>query len=234
MTTNYLLDLNTGLTQVLANGTNTYLYGPSTGSGGRIGELQPGGWAYHLGDALGSVRQLADAGGAVTLARSYEPYGSVLSSAGGAATMYGFTGEAQSGGLVYLRARYYAPGTGRFFTKDAWEGDNWRPSTYNRWIYASDNPINRSDPSGFCDSASLAPGLYEVLGCRDRGGTYQLRVSLTSMPWSKYAADRVDSQMTVPVRHPLNLYNDNCRVTTQAEAVSYYLQRGKFHTWEIN
>ncbi|MDW8241560.1 MAG: RHS repeat-associated core domain-containing protein, partial [Acidobacteriota bacterium] len=82
--------------------------------------LSPGGWQYHLGDALGSVRQLADAGGAVTLVRSYEPYGTVLSSAGGAATMYGFTGEPQSGGLVYLRARYYAPGTGRFLTKDAW------------------------------------------------------------------------------------------------------------------
>ncbi|MDW8241512.1 MAG: hypothetical protein RMM98_18070, partial [Acidobacteriota bacterium] len=61
MTTNYVLDLNTGLTQVLADDTNTYLYGH-----GRIGEQQPGGWAYHLGDALGSVRQLANAGGAVT------------------------------------------------------------------------------------------------------------------------------------------------------------------------
>ena len=55
VTTNYTLDLNTGLTQVLADGTNAYLYGL-----GRIGEQQPEGWAYHQGDALGSVRQLTD------------------------------------------------------------------------------------------------------------------------------------------------------------------------------
>jgi hypothetical protein len=51
VTTSYTLDLATGLTQVLAVGTNNYLYGVE-----RIGEIQPGGWQYQLGDALGSVR----------------------------------------------------------------------------------------------------------------------------------------------------------------------------------
>lgn len=60
ITTNYTLDLAAGLTQVLADGTNTYLYGV-----GRIGEQQSGGRQYHLGDALGSVRQLVDASGQV-------------------------------------------------------------------------------------------------------------------------------------------------------------------------
>jgi YD repeat-containing protein len=49
----YTLDLHAGLTQVLDDGPNTYLYGT-----GRLGELQPGGFVYHLGDALGSVRQM--------------------------------------------------------------------------------------------------------------------------------------------------------------------------------
>jgi uncharacterized protein RhaS with RHS repeats len=31
--------------------------------------------AYHLADHLGSVRQLVNASGAVTLARSYDPFG---------------------------------------------------------------------------------------------------------------------------------------------------------------
>jgi hypothetical protein len=47
---------------VLADGTNSYSYGL-----GRIGEEQPGGWQFHLGDALGSVRQLTNAGAAVGL-----------------------------------------------------------------------------------------------------------------------------------------------------------------------
>ena len=87
-TTNYVLDLNAGLTQVLADGTNTYLYG-----NGRIGELQPGGFAYHLGDALGSVRQLTDSGGGVRLARSFEAYGNTLNSNGTGTTTFAFTGE---------------------------------------------------------------------------------------------------------------------------------------------
>jgi uncharacterized protein RhaS with RHS repeats len=62
---------------VLADGTNTYLYG-----NGRIAQYAGTTPAYFLDDALGSVRQLTNAGGAVTLARSYEPYGSVMSSAG--------------------------------------------------------------------------------------------------------------------------------------------------------
>jgi len=74
--TTYTLDLNAGLTQVLADGTNTYLYGVM-----RIGEQQPGGFAYHLPDALGSVRQLANASGSVTLAQAYEPFGSAMTTA---------------------------------------------------------------------------------------------------------------------------------------------------------
>ena len=58
--TSYTLDLNTGLTQVLADGASTYLYGL-----GRIGQ-QSAEWAYHLPDALGSMRQVADAAGTVS------------------------------------------------------------------------------------------------------------------------------------------------------------------------
>ena len=62
---------------VLADGTNTYRYG-----NGRIEQQSTTGTDYFLGDVLGSVRQLASASGAVTLARSYQPYGSVMSSVG--------------------------------------------------------------------------------------------------------------------------------------------------------
>lgn len=73
-----------------------------------------------LGDALGSVRQLADSQATLTLSKSYEPYGGVLSSAGTGSSTYAFTGEQYDSvtGLVYLRARYYAPGVGRFMNID--------------------------------------------------------------------------------------------------------------------
>jgi YD repeat-containing protein len=75
VTTTYALDLNTGLTQVLADGTNTYLYGNA-----RIAQQSTTMTHYFQGDALGSVRLLTNQNGAVTLARSYEPYGNVLNS----------------------------------------------------------------------------------------------------------------------------------------------------------
>jgi len=43
ITTEYALDLAAGLTQVLDDETNAYLYGI-----GRIGEEQPDGWQYYL------------------------------------------------------------------------------------------------------------------------------------------------------------------------------------------
>jgi RHS repeat-associated protein len=141
--TNYVLDLNAGLTQVLSDGANAYLYG-----NGRIGEQQPSGFAYHLADALGSVRQVADATGSVTLAKGYEPYGSVRSSAGSGASAYGFTGEQQSGGLVFLRARYYVPYLNQFIQPDPIVPDPTTPQAWNRYVYVNNNPINWTDPSG--------------------------------------------------------------------------------------
>jgi hypothetical protein len=40
------------------------------------------------------------------------------------------------------------PATGRFLTMDSWPGDIRRPSTLNRGIYVTNNPVNLSDPSG--------------------------------------------------------------------------------------
>jgi RHS repeat-associated protein len=144
-TTNYVLDLNAGLTQVLSDGNNTYLYGAM-----RIGELQAGGMAYHLGDALGSVRQLADASGSVTLARNFEPYGKVLNGTGSGSTTFAFTGEQLDAGtgFTFLRARFYNSGYGRFFQRDTFLGDQQRPMSFNTWLYVYNSPTNLVDPSG--------------------------------------------------------------------------------------
>jgi len=146
VTTNYSLDLNTGLTQVLSDGTNTYLYGL-----GRIGEQQANGFVYHLGDALGSVRQLVDVSGVVQLTRSYEPYGAALASAGNGSSTFGFTGEQlDQSNLIFLRARFYDGGAGRFLSRDSWGGDSQVPMSYNGWVYVGNNPISFADPSGHC------------------------------------------------------------------------------------
>ena len=49
---------------------------------------------------------------------------------------------------MYLRARFYAPRQGRFLSRDSWEGDYEQPASYNKWLYASANPIVNTDPTG--------------------------------------------------------------------------------------
>jgi RHS repeat-associated protein len=118
------------------------------------------------GLALGSVRQLTDAAGAVTLAKTYDPYGrlrSLAQSAGSPSTSLGFTGEVTDpaastaqDALVYLRARYYDPGAGRFTTRDTWPGVPDQPQSLNRYAYGLDNPVLYTDPSGHCPWCVLA------------------------------------------------------------------------------
>ena len=143
VTTSYSLDLNAGLAQVLADGTNAYLYGL-----GRIGEKGEE-WTYHLPDALGSVRQLADAAGVILQAQGYEPYGESMGAFGSAASAYGFAGEwTDATGLQYLRARYYAPALSVFLQQDTFGQDAYQPATWNSYSYVYNDPINFIDPSG--------------------------------------------------------------------------------------
>jgi hypothetical protein len=77
----FSLDLNAGLTQVLAYGGDTYLYGLN-----RLGYDNSGETYQYLADALGSVRQVAKGGvtnAGLTLSKSYDPYGNVIYSNGG-------------------------------------------------------------------------------------------------------------------------------------------------------
>jgi RHS repeat-associated protein len=157
VTTAYVLDPAAGLTQVLqettASQTTRYLYGHDGSTAlttGLLAQYDSGTWAYHVNDGLGSVRQLADTAGQVVQGYSFSPFGVPLGESGG--EPYGFTGEQwdASAGLVYLRARYYQPGVGRFTQRDLWPGNIYRPRTRNGFDYASGNPVRFTDPSGFC------------------------------------------------------------------------------------
>jgi RHS repeat-associated protein len=50
--------------------------------------------------------------------------------------------------LLYLRARYYEPATGRFLSRDSYEGELENPLSKNLYAYVEGNPVNRVDPTG--------------------------------------------------------------------------------------
>jgi RHS repeat-associated protein len=147
VTTDYVLDPAAGLTQVLQETTGgqatSYLYGHDL-----LAQYDSGTWAYHVSDGLGSVRQLADPQGEVVASYSFSPFGVPLGESGG--EPYGYTGEQwdAGAGLVFLRARYYEPGVGRFVSKDPFPGYAHNPQSLNRWVYVRNNPVGLVDPSG--------------------------------------------------------------------------------------
>src|SRR5271170_5493919 len=51
-------------------------------------------------------------------------------------------------GMYYNRARYYQPGTGRFWTMDPFDGNTDDPKSLHRYTYAAAVPVNSADPSG--------------------------------------------------------------------------------------
>jgi RHS repeat-associated protein len=142
-TTKYVLDLATTLPVVISDTEAVYLYGLD------ILAQQEAERLYYFHDGLGSVRQLVDTTGQVDTSYAYDPFG-VPVMGGDGSNPYQFTGEAWDAEveLLYLRARYYQPEVGRFITKDPWAGDMWRPSTLNRYVYVTNNPVNYIDPSG--------------------------------------------------------------------------------------
>jgi RHS repeat-associated protein len=63
---------------------------------------------------------------------------------------YRYTGEQWDVDLrmYYLRARYYHPDLGRFWTMDTFEGAQTDPLSLHKYLYAHANPVNMVDPSG--------------------------------------------------------------------------------------
>jgi RHS repeat-associated protein len=137
-----------------------------------LAEYNVGAWGYVAPDALGSVRQLVDAAGQVSLAQSYDPFGDLISQFTNfpVSQPFGYTGEQLDGstGLLYLRARYYDPASSRFISKDVFPGHPDNPPSLNGWSYAGNNPVKYTDSSGLiyiegwgytCDDPAVVNGM---------------------------------------------------------------------------
>ena len=133
-------------------------------------------WTYSLPDPLGSVRQLIDAPGQVVLAQSYAPFGGIREQAGAGPSGFGYAGEQQDAlsQLIYLRARYYDPTTGRFLSKDPFPGLASLPQTQQPYVYAGNNPVNLTDPTGEIAPIIVAAGLGGAIGAVGGGVGYVL------------------------------------------------------------
>jgi RHS repeat-associated protein len=101
-------------------------------------------------DGLGSVRAELNASGGLTASFRYRVYGAIAQSNGGSSPiMLGYAGELlDQNGLIYLRARWYDPNTGRFVAAEALGGDPGSPVSLNACSYAYARPSMLVDPFG--------------------------------------------------------------------------------------
>ena len=158
--TRFLIDTNRPYAQVLEEYTDggiikvSYVHGHDLISQDRNGEQS----FYHV-DGLGSTRALSDESGNQSDIYIYDAFGQVLTKIGDTENSYLFAGEQQDSnlGLDYLRARYLDVGTGRFVSRDSFEGFIKEPVTLHKYAYANLNPLNNIDPSGLFAVLSVLP-----------------------------------------------------------------------------
>ena len=164
-TTYYLQTLTnpTGYSQVLEewtgpNGQTTrtlarsYLIGQDVIAQSRTGAPAGREVEYLLYDGGGHTRGLLDATGQPLTAEiyAYDAFGNRIEGPSVTATSLLYRGEYfdTALGQYVLRARYYDPTSGRFWSFDSYEGNTADPLSLHKYLYANGNPVYYLDPTG--------------------------------------------------------------------------------------
>ncbi len=108
-------------------------------------------------DHLGSVVATTGANGAVIERMSYDAFGKrrLPSGVDGAVTVtsthHGYTGHEHNDevGLINMNGRFYDPMLGRFAAADPFVQSPGNLQSFNRYSYVGNNPLSRTDPSGY-------------------------------------------------------------------------------------
>ncbi len=116
---------------------------------------------FYLKDALGSITDVVSSSGTLVQHYAYSSFGKVVKISDSAGsdvttnpivkTSFGYTNRELDveTGMMYYRARFYSPEIGRFISSDPHPGKKSEPMTVNnRYIYALNNPLLYTDPSG--------------------------------------------------------------------------------------
>ncbi|MCC6446953.1 MAG: RHS repeat-associated core domain-containing protein [Armatimonadetes bacterium] len=144
-TTDYILDSSNVIQEKVGTTVTARYMSGNRGPEYRRGISTPPEW--YVFDGLGSVVATVSDNGVVQSTKQYDGYGAVRASSGGTPSKHkyvgnlGHTSEDETG-LIYMRARYMDPVTGRFESEDpAKDGVNW-------YIYVRANPICNRDENG--------------------------------------------------------------------------------------
>lgn len=125
--------------------TKTYAYGLDL-----ISQRQSSTTSFYGYDGNGNTRFLMATNGTISDTYTYDAFGILIANTGTTANFYKYSGEQfdPNLGFYYLRSLYLNPNTGRFWTRDSFEGNKQDPLSLHKYLYVADNPVNAIDPSG--------------------------------------------------------------------------------------
>jgi len=106
---------------------------------------------YYHTDAIGSVRMVTNATGAVVQRHDYLPFGEEYPTQAPDRQLFAGKERDQETGFDYFGGRYYANGSGRFTTVDPVLDSTMAlvdPQRWNRYAYVRNNPLRFIDPDG--------------------------------------------------------------------------------------
>jgi len=130
---------------MVSDGTTQTVHGPQ----GVSNEITGGTAAYPLQDGLGSTRAWTNSAGTATGSSDWDVWGNPVARWGMQSSL-GWAGELTdtTTSQVYLRARDYSPGTGRFTSRDSLQQNGSGSQGYQPYGYADLNPTTLGDPTG--------------------------------------------------------------------------------------
>lgn len=165
---------------------------------------------YHL-DALGSVRVVTDADGAVLRYHDYLPFGDEWQPSFPPKDLRLFTGKERDfeTGLDYFGGRYYRADLGRFTSVDpvqTWTENFVDPQRWNRYAYALNNPLRYDDEQGWDarDRVNAARRFAETRVPYARGGGHRDRAPENGLDCSGLVIQvlKADPDNLVPIGDP--------------------------------
>lgn len=151
----YSLDGSLLYQKNLTSGEETDYISIAGHSVGRFDEFGQFRWTHS--DHLGSASVSTDSIGNTVWRESYTPFGEVIQDHIENRGHAGFTGHIRdtATGLTYAHARYYNPVIGRFLANDPIGFAGGGPAYFNRYAYASNDPVNKWDADGRCTGSRL-------------------------------------------------------------------------------
>lgn len=137
--------------RIVADGTNSYIYGPDIFGWGNVPVEQINGTTpQYLESDISGVRIVRNSSGTGLTIKGYTPYGTESLMGSASTTPFGFEGgyedfneSSTQSGLLYFVHRDYDPATGQFIQVD--------PAfdvTLQAYAFVGGDPVNASDPSG--------------------------------------------------------------------------------------